>query len=343
MSISYNVVPNALTNPPSFTARVEANTVLDYQELAVQINLHNPTIPVVTAKSVLEALREEVKTQLLNGNTVKMTNFVSFVPTLPVNLAAATDPLPSSPLDIKAKPSATFKTECNQDAQYNRLGYPTKDPSIIEATDTNTGLIAYMENGRGFRIDGRNLGYDVTDAELGIFTTDSAGLETRQTNVSINDPSRIVITPTGALANTSYVETTLTAKNRYTTNGTVRTGTYQRKIRTAVQLGAARDNLVFCIGVTTSQVEVTSVTETSGQVVLVAYLNQSNVIEVKAKKVGGEFGAVVQITGTGVYDITYDGGGETIQITVGSLTVLNDNIVAYSRYMQEVINMAALS
>lgn len=343
MSVSYNVVPNALTNPPSFTARVESNIIMDYQEMAIQINLHNPTIPVVTAKSVLESFREEVKTQLLNGNTVNLTNFVSFVPTLPVRLNAATDPLPPSSLDIKAKPSATFKTECNQAATYLRLGYPTKDPSIIEATDTNTGLIAYMENGKGFRIDGRNLGFDSTDAILGIFTTDSAGLETHQTNISINDPSRIVITAAGALASTSYVETTLTAINKYTENGTLRTGTYARKIRTAVQLGAAEDNLVFCIGVTTSQVEVTAVSETTGQVVLVASLNQSNVIEVKAKKVGGAFWASVQITATGVYPITYDGGDEAISIDVNDLTVFNDNIVAYGRYMQEVLNLAALA
>ncbi|MCI5114868.1 MAG: hypothetical protein D3912_08605 [Candidatus Electrothrix sp. AX1] len=86
MPIQYKVVPNYLTNPPSFTARPVPGSTLDYDGLAKQINLHNPTIPVEMAKAVLKATREEVIRQLVAGNTVNLSGFISFVTTLPVRL-----------------------------------------------------------------------------------------------------------------------------------------------------------------------------------------------------------------------------------------------------------------
>ncbi len=53
MPIPYKVTQNFLTNPPSYTARPVPRNTLDYDTLAAQINLHNPTIPAETAKAVL--------------------------------------------------------------------------------------------------------------------------------------------------------------------------------------------------------------------------------------------------------------------------------------------------
>ena len=57
--------------------------MLDFDAVAEQINLHNPTIPVQTAKSVLEAFRAETKLQLAAGNTINLKGFVSMVVSLP--------------------------------------------------------------------------------------------------------------------------------------------------------------------------------------------------------------------------------------------------------------------
>ena len=49
MPIQYKVLPNLLTNPPSYVARPIAQNTLDYDTLAAQISLRNPTIPADTA------------------------------------------------------------------------------------------------------------------------------------------------------------------------------------------------------------------------------------------------------------------------------------------------------
>ena len=72
MPIQYKVIPNYLTNPPSYTARPVPQNTLDYDALAEQIHLHNPTIPADTAKAAIESFREVVVRQLAHGNTVNL-------------------------------------------------------------------------------------------------------------------------------------------------------------------------------------------------------------------------------------------------------------------------------
>lgn len=341
MSISYNVVPNALTNPPSFTTRVAPNLVLDFDEMAVQINLHNPTIPVATAKSVLESFREEVKTQLLNGNTVKLTNFVSFVTTIPVNLTNATDPLPPNSLDIKAKPAATFKVECNNAAQYTRLGYPTKDPSIIEAKDTEYSVLGYINPNVGVQIDGRNIGFDTSDSELGVYLVKSTGVEEKQSTIILNEPSRLIFYPSFTEVGTSYSEMTLLVRNRYTTNGTVRTGTYLRRVRGPVTIANGETNLIFCSGDVTSTAEITGYTDGDRTAIVKMWLDNLNVLNMAARGSSTDWGATVQITAAGAYTIpfmTFD-----FQVTVGTLQTLVDNVTLYGRYMEEVLYLSTLA
>ena len=52
MPIQYKIIPNYLTNPSSYAARPIAQDTLDYDAVAEQINLHNPTIPADPAQGV---------------------------------------------------------------------------------------------------------------------------------------------------------------------------------------------------------------------------------------------------------------------------------------------------
>ena len=70
MPIQYRIIPNYLTNPPSYLPRPIAQSSLDYDAVAKLIHLLNTTIPADTAKAVIEALREVVVSQLGAGNTI---------------------------------------------------------------------------------------------------------------------------------------------------------------------------------------------------------------------------------------------------------------------------------
>lgn len=132
--IRYAVRENKLTVPPSFKCEFQSKASLDFDLIAIQINLHNPTIPVPTAKACLLAFKEEVKIQIQEGNTINLEGFVSFVPSFPVNLAVATDPLPTNPMSILAKVSTPFRDYCRVGAVYSRTGYPVKAPGISSVT-----------------------------------------------------------------------------------------------------------------------------------------------------------------------------------------------------------------
>ena len=175
MPIQYKVIQNYLTNPPSYTARPVAQNTLDYDALAAQIHLHNPTIPAAVAKAVLEAFREEVIRQLADGNTINLSGFISFVTTLPARLDLPTDDLPPDCVDVKARPSVVLKQDVVQQAEYERLPYSKKSPDIGGAYDTKTKLQNWIRPDYGFRLDGSNISFDEADPTQGVFLTDADG------------------------------------------------------------------------------------------------------------------------------------------------------------------------
>ncbi len=249
MPIQYKIIPNYLTNPPSYTARAIAQNTLDYDALAEQIHLHNPTIPVDTARAVLEAFREEVIRQLAQGNTINLSGFMSFITTLPVRLEHPTDDLPPNAVDVKARPSVVLKEEVAQQAEYERLPYSEKAPDISEAYDTNTNISNWIRPDYGFRLDGSNIGFDAADPTQGVFLTDTDGHIVQQGRISLNDPSKVIITPEfgGEPAASPNVEKTIAVRSRYTEHGQLRTGEYIRHLRSTNVVTSGQPKL-FVIG-----------------------------------------------------------------------------------------------
>lgn len=350
MSIEYNVVENLLTSPPSYSMRAVPKLIHDFDSLAREINIHNPTIPVITAKSVLEAFRAEVIYQLSIGNTINLENFISLVATLPGRLVNATDPIPSNAVDVKAKPSVTLKQEVIEAATYTRLGYPTKNPSIVQELETNSGLLNYVTQGSPMRINGTNIGFDTSDAELGVslkLVADDSVIS--QTNVALSDPSQVVaianLDDQEAAANLGVVEFILSIASRYTANGQVRTGTFAKTLRCKNILEDGVNQNVFVTGDGDS-VNVT-INEYGGENV-----NALAVLQIRptgelmlsigelASGVNGQ-GSQVQITGDGSFICT-DGLESAVTFIVTDFDALYGDVESYGRYMQEAMFLPAI-
>ena len=346
MPINYNVIPNALTSPPSYTARPTPQVIHDYDSLARQINIHNPTIPAATAKSVLEAFREEVIYQLAEGNSVNLKNFVSFVVSMPVRLATPTDTLPSSPVNVKAKPSVTLKTEVDQAATYSQQAFVTKAPNIINAADSNLELADFFRPGYGVRVDGTFLGFDASDSELGVNMLSPAQNIIPQTNLSLNEPSKVifvgVLDEAAGPAGDASVEYQLSITNRYTANGQSRIGTYSRFLRCANVTGAAAaDAYIFVTGQdATGPAAITAYTGSDeGTYIVVSELKPTGELVLSAGSLQGEFGPQVEVTDDGVYVLNgiFEGVTPiTISVTVISKVDLTAATDSYGRYLQEV-------
>lgn len=340
--IEYDVVSNALTTPKSYVARVRSRESLGFQEIAEIINGLNPTIPVATAKTVLETLVDVTKEELLGGNTVNFNNFVSFVTTLPGKLDNATDPLPSNPVNVKAKISAPFKTTLNNEASLTRVGYPVKQPSIIESLDSNYSIIGLVRSGFGMVIEGKDIGFDKTDSELGVFLKDSTDTETKQTNLSIVNPSQVVLTAAYTPVGPSFSEQTLIVRNKFTSNGSVREGVYERKVRGPVSIADANLNAIFCTGDVTSQTTVSAYTGADATVVFQIDIRPvDSVITLKMRDIDGTFGASQEILAAGSY--VFDDLAADVTVTVADYDTLYANVLSYQRSMTEVVELTALT
>lgn len=345
MPIEYNVIPNALTIPPSYTARPNPKTILDYDLLARAINESNPTIPIQTAKSVLEAFRAEVILQLAEGNTINLAGFVSFVVSMPIRLEQPTDLLPTDPIDVKAKPSIVLKTEVKQIANYSRLAFVEKQPTIILSYDANTTIANWIRDGFGQRIDGSNIGFDQSDEEQGVFLLSSAGNDIKQTNISLNDPSKIIINPAidavDGPAGTNSVEQILSIKSKYTANGQIRTGTYAKPLRTtnvvtdgAIQIFVTGQNALGPLNISGF---------TGAQVIakFTALIEPSGLMRLGVGNIEEDAVEMLHIEGNGIY-VLQSPFDQDVTVTITNFNELISTITSYGRFMIEICDLSPL-
>lgn len=347
MPIQYKVLPNLLTNPPSYVARPIAQNTLDYDTLAAQISLHNPTIPADTAKAVLEAFREEVIRQLANGNTINLYGFVAFVASMPVRLAQPSDSLPTNPVDVKAKPSVVLKQKVAQQATYLRLPYAEKSPDISATYDTNTNIANWIREDNGFRLDGANIGFDATDPAQGVFLTDADGRIMQQTRISLNNPSKIIITPDFGKKHSASpnVEKTIAVRSRYTENGQLRTGEHSKRLRSTNTVTQAQPKL-FVVGNDADGPLV--VTGYSGEQILcrfeAVYRNDGK-ISLAVGPLAGPLGQALILPPDGAA-MTLAGLAAPVTvswISSGSYDLFVASLLSYGRYMLEVCNLSPFS
>ena len=347
MPIQYKVIPNYLTNPPSSTARPVPRNTLDYDALATRINLHNPTIPAATARSVLEAFREEVIRQLADGNTINLAGFMSFVTTLPVRLDQPPDDLPPDPVDVKAKPSVVLKQEVARRAEYERLPYSEKTPDISAAYDTNTNLPNWIRGDYGFRLDGSNIGFDGADPAQGVFLTDADGRIVRQTRISLNNPSKIIITPDfgGAPAVPPNVEKTIAVRSRYTANGQLRTGEYAKHLRSTNVVTAEQPRLFVVGDDTDGPLVVSGYHEEQVMCRFEAVYRTDDQITLAAGPLDGPLGPEVIIPRAGA-DMVLTGLDADVTVNFidnGSYDLFVTSLLSYGRYMLEICALSTIS
>ncbi len=332
MPVDYQVVPNALTSPPSFTGRVRPKAILDIHAIAREINIHNPNITEEISMTVIKAFRDEVLYQLSEGNTVNIASFCSFASSLPFRVAAATDPLPKNVIDVRAKPSTPFKNALRQIAKFSRLPYTEKAPNASEFVDTNSSLSGWIRDNNGFRINGSDIGFDSSDAALGVTVVLADGTEEKQSSIGLNDPSSVIIVPSfeSSLPDTEHVEITILLRNRYTDNGQVRTGTIANKVR-ATNASAG----LFSVGMETSPVTLTTYTGNAVTARIISSIKPDGTLTLSAGAIDGVMGQVYDVLpATASVDVEFD--GNTVTLTIDDYAALYANVLSYQRYMQEV-------
>lgn len=343
MPVAYYVRENKLTTPPSYSCQTTAEDTLGYDEIAEFIHLLNPSITAAQAKTVLQNLQQVVTEQVADGKFVKLENFVSFMPRLPVRLNLPTDDIPPDAVKVAAKIPRQFNRAVQDIATYKRLGYPSKAPEVAIGYETNTKYPRFIREGYPFRLSGKFLGFDIDDEDLGIFLVDANDNEIEQDKIALNDPSSVIITADfgEAPAASPKVEKTILCRNRYTPNGTIREGSYEH-VRSMNFIAADQLEMFVAGADATGPVQAVKHNAPAEDCRVEAILKPDNTITLAIGPYIGEMGPPVIVPPEGG-NIVLPGLSVDVRLHVANAAAyaaLRNFLLARGRYVLEVCNMA---
>ena len=226
---------NALTTPQSYTPRHVPRAVIDNDELAIRMEQRNPLYTQTIAKSFLMDLADEMQDLLLNGNQITLAGLFTCRVSFTGRLSTPDSPLPplDESLQVRLYPSRTFVEPIRQGASTERLPMVKKIPLITMARDTVLDLNDVLNPEGLLQLTGENLYFNPkqNQGNCVIMGTESGSI-TQTRFGPIQDSDIIVMPDVPEQSNPWNNEYQVSISTRYSQNGTLRTGTYSRMLRT---------------------------------------------------------------------------------------------------------------
>lgn len=297
---------NALTTPQSWRPLHLPRSTSGNNDLAARIAQKHSALDQEMIKTTLTALIEEIKLDLINGNQSALEDAFTFRVSLNARLDAPDDPLPPTEeiLHVRVAISRAFLEEVQRLAQLERLPMSKKLPLITSAEDGLLKLNDVLNPNGLLHLSGSDLLFDPADAGCGCMlegTRSGKQLQTRCTMIFNSEISFLPDIP--AQDNPWNNEYILSVATQYTEHGTLRTGIYERRLRTplTVELGTGT-------GILTDKSNSPYVTVTGGDLsaeetlriqVILDLHEGSLAFNLLDMKEGGKEGAAVTITGNG--------------------------------------------
>ena len=347
MPVAYYVRENKLTTPPSYYCQTSAEETLDDDEIAERIHTLNPSITAAQVKTVLQNFQKVVTEQVADGKFVKLKNFVSFMPRIPVRLDVPTDDIPPDAVKVAAKIPRQLNRAVQSIATYERLGYPSKAPEVITGYETKTEYPRFIREGYPFRLSGKFLGFNVDDEDLGIFLVDAEGNEIEQDKIGLNEPSNVIITADfgGEPVGSPNVEKTIYCRNRYTRNGTLREGSYEY-IRSMNFISSEQLEMFVAGSDPSGPVQAVQHNAEAEDCRVEAILKSDDTITLAIGPYSGGMGTPVIVPKSGG-EITLQGVPSGVDVILAvadadAYQALYDFLLARGRYVLEVCNMGQL-
>jgi len=253
MSIQWRPELNALTNPPSYRARVIPKDSVGYAALAERIVLKNPVCSAEQAESVLRTRDAEIMALLTDGYQVSLENAFTYHLSITARLDSSDDPLPpDSAVNVQVYAARRFVEALRQAAQLERLPPDQKLPVIAGAEDTVLGLNDVLNSGGVLRLTGTDLLFDPKTGSGECVLEGTRDGRTVQTRFAMLSNAIILVVPEIPSQPDSWNnEYRVSVSARYTAHGSLRTGTYQRLLRTPLAVTLGNNNGILS-GIETS-------------------------------------------------------------------------------------------
>jgi hypothetical protein len=215
---------------------------LGYARLAARIVLKNPTCSAEQAESVLRTRDEEILAILLEGCQVSLENAFTYTLSITGRMDAPDDPLPpDSVINVQVHAARPFVDSLRQDAHLERLPPEQKLPLIAGAEDTVLNLNNVLNSDGVLRLAGTGLLFDPKTGSGECVIAGTREGRTVQSRFALLSNSLVLVVPEIPSQTQPWNnEYRVSISTRYTAHGTLRTGTYQRLLRTplAVYLGS---------------------------------------------------------------------------------------------------------
>jgi len=318
---------NALTTPQSWRPRYVARNTNGSDVLAARIALKHPSLDEEFVKTTITALIEEIRIDLINGDQSSLDNAITIRLSLTGRLDSPDAPLP--PAEEAVAVRAVFSRALTEDVQRSvrceRLPFEEKLPVIAAAEDTVFGLNDVLNPSGALRLSGSDLAFTQGVADEGcVIEGTRSGLTAQSRFVSVSD-TEITLLPDIIAQNDPWNnEYQLTVATHYTENGTLRTGTYRRKLRTPLAFTLGDETGILTDKSASPHVTVTggdlSAEETVRIQVILDLHEGSLSFNLLDMSEGGKAGAAVKVTANGPITLAGFSGSSLTSLT---LTVNN--------------------
>lgn len=343
---------NALTVPQSYKMRYVPHSVIGADELAAQIAATHPVYNQSLVKLMIEVIMQAIQQNLIDGNQILLADFLSISLGFTAKLDSPDSQLPKMDemLNVQIRALSSFVKGIQNKAQLERLPMTQKVPIINMAEDTGLKLKDVLHNNGVVQVTGTNLFFEKAPRDWQCVLEGTRSGSTAQTRLGPVSATSLVfvpdIPPQDAPWNNEY---TLSVTTRCTENGTLRTGTYGRRLRTPIAWDALPHE--GGTGIFTGSAEVPYVTIESGTVAADEMLRIQAVFNPREAQLrfslldmheGGKVGIAVTVTGNGNYTLSGFAGSSVsaVSLIVHSYNELTELVRhAYSGRLVDVVDI----
>uniref|UniRef100_UPI0040565E46 hypothetical protein n=1 Tax=Candidatus Electronema sp. TaxID=2698783 RepID=UPI0040565E46 len=339
-TIQWRPEVNALTTPQSYRMLFLPRNVAGKADMAARMAKVMPNYSEEEFRAFIDLHNQLIRDSLLNGEQVTEENAFTYSLSFTGKLDSPDDPLP--PLDeclqVRVRASTTLTAAIRQNAKTERLPEEKKLPLISTAQDTVLGLRDVLNPAGLLRLIGEDMGFDRSRPDEGCVIENTAGGRAVQTRFGKVEASEIIIVPDlPAPPQPWNNEHTVSVSTRYSERGTLRTGTYARKLRSPLTVHGLGSPNPPAAGILTDNSAFSHVSINGGLTSADTRLRVQAVLDLQEERMlfslldmkeGGAAGAAVSVPQNGEYILPGYAGSpvSSIEITVNNYAALWDMI-----------------
>jgi hypothetical protein len=323
---------NPLTTPQSYRIRFAPRNAAGKEDIAADIALRHPHFSKADILTILNAEDEAIQARLLNGEQVTKEGSFSWYFSFTGRLESPDEPLP--PLDeclqLNVRISPPYLAAIRQNAQTERLPMEKKLPLISTAKDTLLELKDVLNPAGALQLTGDDLYFDRKQGAGECVIEGTQSGKTVQKRFIKIEASEIILMPDiQAQAHPWNNEYKVSVSTRYSEHGSLRTGTYERMLRSPLTVhGLSSGTGILTGNAATAHVSIDGGTASADTVLRIQVILDLQggrlLFSLLDMQEGGAAGAAVIVPQNGEYILPGFAGSpaSSVEITVNNYAAL---------------------